>query len=67
MEVSGTTNSTPTENVSVEVHLGALCQTLSDQCWAVLGLCWAHVGPMLGHLGGWPGQGSLSQRFKFIV
>ena len=61
MEVSGTTNSTPTENVSVEVHLGALCQTLSDSVrpmlgrfGPMLGSCWAHVGSFGGLAG--PGQ-----------
>ena len=48
MEVSGTKNSTPTENFSVEVHFGGTWRAMSDQCWAVLGLCWAHVVPMLG-------------------
>ena len=52
VEVSGMTNSTPIENLSVGVHFGGgTWGAMSDQCWAVLGLCWARVG-LFGFHGG---------------
>ena len=44
MEVSGTKNSTPTENFSVGVNLGAL----GELCRTNVGPFWVYVGSMLG-------------------
>ena len=44
-------NNPQRESLCVEGYFGSLVETMSGQCWAVLGLCWAHVGSFDGLFG----------------
>ena len=44
-------NNPQRESLCVEGYFGSLFETMSGQCWAVLGLCWAHVGSFDGLFG----------------